>query len=306
MKKKFSAFAFLLMWVMVSCLSTNEMNLPTPIASLSIENRKEVLTGFVQENGGCQLPCIFGITPGISDHTAVDALISYLRINSRKTDDQTNNINIDTFTNENSNGARMNFYENKVNVGIIFSAHVVDSKVEGITFSGQALQMIDIGAIKLFGNQYYDDLLKPFSLSTVLEIYGQPDQILIRPFPDHEGYPSPPAGYTFDFVLFYLKQGFVAEYIAVRAEAGSNFVGCATKSYITQISSWNPDESISMTEAIKYFSNLDGIYEANISEYKQLQDVTSLSITDFHNMYRISDSSECVQTPKELWPSTIQ
>ena len=29
-------------------------------------------------------------------------------------------------------------------------------------------------------------------------------------------------------------------------------------------------------EAIKYFSNLDGISKANVNEYRQLQDVTSL------------------------------
>jgi hypothetical protein len=123
-------------------------------------------------------------------------------MNSRKTDDQTNNITFDTFTNENWNGARLNFYENKVNVGIIFSAQVIDNKVKGIKFSGQTLKIIDTGAIKLFGNRYYDDLLKSFALSTVLEVYGQPDEILVRPFPDDVGYPSPPAQYTFDFVLF--------------------------------------------------------------------------------------------------------
>ena len=145
-----------------------------------------------------------------------------------------------------------------------------------------------------------------FSLSNVLEEYGQPDQIIIRPFPDYEGHPSPPAQYTFDFVLFYPKQGFVAEYVSVRATEGNSFVGCPTKSYITHISSWNPEKSVSITEAIQYFSNLDGVSKGNISEYKQLQDVTSLSLADFYDVFRISNSNNCVKTPKELWVDTTQ
>jgi hypothetical protein len=139
---------------------------------------------------------------------------------------------------------------------------------------------------------------------SLLETYGQPEQIIIRPFPDDQGYPSPPAQYTFDFVLFYPEQGFVAEYVSVRDTKGKDFIGCPTKSYRTQLSTWNPYEAGSIKEAIKYFTNLDGISTENIGEYKQLQDVTSLSITDFYNMFRIPNSSDCVETPKELWAIT--
>jgi hypothetical protein len=98
----------------------------------------------------------------------------------------------------------------------------------------------------------------------------------------------------------------VVEYISAREEQENNFTGCPTKSYITQISSWNPDEIISIGESVKYFSNLDGISKINISEYKKVQDVTPLSITDFYNTFKTSSSNKCVQTPKKLWISAIE
>jgi hypothetical protein len=95
----------------------------------------------------------------------------------------------------------------------------------------------------------------------------------------------------------------VVEYVTIRAEEGSDFVGCPTKSYITDISSWDPDKSLPISEAIKYFSSLDGISASNIGEYQQLQDVTTLSLTDFYNMFRMSNSSACVKSSKEMWAS---
>jgi hypothetical protein len=259
------------------------------------------LTSFVQENGGCQLPCILGLTPGISNQPAVNTFIAYFQINSHEAESQMNEISIDTFANKDWSGAYLGFFENRVNVSISLAAQIMEGKVKRVLFFGQAMQLIDIGAKKLYGDPYYDDLLKSFSLSTILEVYGQPNQIIIRPFPDDLGHPSPPAQYTFDFVLFYPKQGFVVEYTSVREEEGSHFVGCPTKSYITHVSSWDTNESMSISKAIKYFSNLDGISAGNISEYKQLQDVTTVSLSDFYDMFRRSNSNECIKTSKELW-----
>lgn len=279
---------------------------PTYFPPVSDETRKDVFSSLVQENGSCQLPCILGLSPGTSDSLATDAFMKYFQTNSHTSDDQINNVNIDTFTYNDWSGTNLYFFENKVNVWISVEAKISDDQVERLVLFGQGLQMFDGGPKKVFGNPYYDELLVRFSLSSILEENGKPDQIIIRPFPDDEGHPSPPAQYIFDFVLFYPKQGFIAEYVSVRAEDGNDFVGCPTKSYITHISSWNPEESIPIIEAIQYFSNFDGISEGNIGEYKQLQDVTTLSLTDFYNKFRLSNSSDCVKTPKELWAVTTQ
>jgi hypothetical protein len=273
---------------------------------ISTGNKKDVVTKFVQNNGGCQFPCIFGIIPGVTDSQTVKAFIDYFELNSQEADNQINEISIHTSSNNDWVGTYLRFFENKVSISTSFVIHLNNDKVERTVFYGQAMQLMDVGAKKLFGDPYYDELLKSFSLSNILETYGQPEQIIIRPFPDDIGHPSPPAEYTFGFVLYYPEEGFVAEYIAVRGESGDNFVGCPTKSYATHFSSWNPSETISINESLEHFSNLDGISQVNISEYKNLQDVTSLSITDFYKTFKTSSSSECVQTPKKLWPNTIQ
>jgi hypothetical protein len=308
MKTKIVVLAFLFGCLFSGCSSAGNSSAPTPtnLPSLSTETRKDVLTSFVRENGGCQLPCILGLTPGISTQPEVSTFMSYFQINSHEAESQLNDLSIDTFADKDWSGAYLSFFENRINVSVSLASQITEGKVERVLLFGQAMQLMDVGAKKLYGDPYYDDLLKSFSLSTILEVYGQPDQVIIRPFPDDLGHPSPPAQYTFGFVLFYPKQGFVVEYISVREEEENNFVGCPTKSYITQISSWDTNESLSISEAIKYFSNLDGISAGNISEYKQLQDATPLSLADFYNIFRRSNSTECINTSKALWVGANQ
>jgi len=334
MKKKFRVLATLLVWLLSGCSSVSSEQvspLTTPIITSNLVERPTQvfasqtpvplststsvlptptkisygLLSFVKENGGCKLPCIFGLTPGNSSRTAVNALLGNL-MNSHLSAEQRNNATIDTFANYGWEGASLSFVENKANIKVELASRSRDEEVDRLDFSAEALQSIDGGAKKIYGDPYYDELLTPFTLSNILETYGQPDQIIIRPSPDDEGHPSPPAQYTFDFVLFYPEQGFVVEYVSVRNEKGKNFIGCPTESYLTQLSTWNPDEGKSINEVIKYkyFTNLDSISKENISEYKQLQNVTPLNVTDFYNMFRVSNSSDCVGTPKESWPAT--
>jgi hypothetical protein len=37
---------------------------PTPRPSLSPEEANRLMRGFLKDNGGCKLPCLWGITPG--------------------------------------------------------------------------------------------------------------------------------------------------------------------------------------------------------------------------------------------------
>lgn len=323
MKKKFLFVAIVLIWLFSACLPANseQMNpvrpstpvdaskTPIPVATFTsvpstpTEINKDVLS-FVKENGGCKLPCIFGLTPGASSSSTVNALIRNLQINSTLSAEQRSNPSIDTFADYGWEGINFSFVENQASIRMTLASRSRDEKVERLVFSAEAMQPIEGGAKKIYGDPYYDELLTPFTLSNILKTYGLPDQIIIRPFPDDEGHPSPPAQYTFDFVLFYPEQGFVVEYVSVRDEKGKNFMGCPTKSYLTQLSTWNQGEASSINEAIQYFTNLDGISKVNIGEYKQVQEVTALSLTDFYNMFRVPNSSDCVETPKQLWAAT--
>jgi hypothetical protein len=125
---------------------------------------------------------------------------------------------------------------------------------------------------------------------------------LIRPVTDDPGRPSPPAQYTFSFVLVYPKNGFLIEYISERRESEEFFVGCPTKPYSLNISAWNPNTSHNLGDAVEFFSSIDGINNQNVSAYKSLEDVTAHNISQFHEMFRDPNSSECIETLKELWP----
>lgn len=275
---------------------------PTSLPTISANNSKEILESFVQENGGCKLPCIMGLTPGMSENTEVNSFMQYFQKNTREAENQINNISIWSYLENDQGGISLRFFENNRSVSIGLGLIVDGSKLNQLLLSGESYQHLEGGAKKQFGDLYFNDLLRQFTLMEILNLYGLPTQILVRPFPDDPGHPSPPAQYTLDFVLVYPEKGFLIQYISERTERGKYFVGCPTKPYSINISAWDPNTPLNLVDAVEYFSNIDGINSQNVSAFKAVENVTSLSIRQFYEIFRNPNSNECIETPKELWP----
>lgn len=281
---------------------TPERLTPTALPLISDNNTKEILESFVKGNGGCKLPCVMGLTPGLSENTELNAFINYFQDNTREAENRINDIDVWTYIKNEQGGMSLRFFEDNKSISIGLGYITDGGKVNRIFLSGESYQHLDGGVKKQFGNLNFNILLNQFTLAEILNLYGPPTQILIRPFPNDLGHPSPPAQYTFDFVLVYPENGFLIQYISERTQQGKYFVGCPTKPYSLNISTWSPKTPLNLVDAVEYFSNIDGISNQNISAFKLIEEVTSLNNAQFYEIFRNPNSNECVETHKELWP----
>jgi hypothetical protein len=281
----------------------------TVLPPISTTNAKQVLTQFVQENGGCTLPCLLGLSPVHSDRTSVEMFSRYFQGYSQKLGDQTDGLGIDGHYNDDFGSARLIFWKNHIRVDVgIDSLVTQNNQIEYIAFSAGVYEHSGEGvneAARILSNHPdYDELLGKFSLPAILLDYGKPDEIWIRPFPVTDDFPHTyETGLSpFDFLLIYFDQGFAVEYMTwVEVIDDGYLMGCPDVSYM-KVASWNPERKVDFAEIASYFSGTHSLSISNFSEFKQIQEVTLLSVEDFYNAYKDPGYDECVKTPINLWP----
>jgi hypothetical protein len=276
---------------------------PTPLPPLSIDTAKQILEPFVQGNGGCQLPCVMGLTPGTSDYEAFAAMLQYFHRNHHDTNDYNNGVDIGSDVGDRRGGASLSFWQKSMMVQVILGYELAGDKVNRADFSTGVYQYIvkgDQRAMRaVYEDPYYTELVSAFFLPHILNTFGRPSQILIRPFPNDPEFPAT-AQYAFDFVLFYPEKGFLLEYIAVRQEQGTDFVGCPTKAHI-EGSAWDPTAPLTLAQAVEHLSNLNGIGASNMDTARSIDEVTSFTIDEFVATFSDPKAKVCVHTSKRLW-----
>lgn len=279
--------------------------IPFPI--LSPNGAKESLTLFVQTNGNCKLPCLMGLTPGHGSQE-IEVFSNYFISNSQQSINQMNSMDVSGYLDDKKGGALLVFWENKVRVQISLGAVAAHQKeqIDHVQFSGSVYKHDEDTngneiAILLLQHPYYDYLLGSFSLHRILTEYGEPAEVWIMPFPVDNGYSYDSGAYPFVFLLLYKDKGFAVEYISRVVEEAEYLTGCPNVDYV-HISTWNPEENKGLTDIAKYFSGTDSLSEANAAFFRPLQEVTSLGVREFYNIYKVSGANSCIQTPKRLWP----
>lgn len=280
---------------------------PTALPPFSTDTAKSVLGRFVQENGGCQLPCILGLTPGVSNQVDLDSFIQYFQEHAHDSRDLVDNVNVEFYVEDAQRFASVYFFTNTVGVSVHGAYEVSQGVIRRASLSSASMQYFeisitsDVGAKILYGDPSFMELLNAFTLPQVLNTYGLPAQVFIRPYPDYPSRPSPPAQYTFSFVLDYSEQGFLIEYIAKRQAQGRQYFGCPSQPANVRIIAWNPS-LLSSEQALRDFPYLE-INLENWYLYQPIEKVSTMSIEQFAEIFKDAATQECVFTQKEIWPT---
>jgi len=269
---------------------------PTTISDSTETNPKQFLAEFIQANGNCKLPCLMGLAPGIGGKSDADAFLSYFLGGHLKKD---TGLDIYAVNKPEWGGVVIGFLEENSSQYISIDIYQEKSSIKQVVLSSWASRQINGKTEMSLDDIKYGQLLRNFSLAEILTVYGRPSQILIAPFPDDPGHPSPPTIYPLSIVLVYSEKGFLIQYVTNREESDGNYIGCPNKSSIS-ISAWGPYE-LPLVEAVRYFSGVNSINSLNISYFRQIQDVTSLSIDTFYQVFKDSRSSDCIVTPIKYW-----
>lgn len=287
----------------ITLTSTSSIvKIPTSLPPISQETAKEDLTRFVQINGGCELPCLLGLTPGSSNQTETNAFESYFLKLEYPLDIPENRVGIKLRERDDGAGIRFQFWNEATSTEISFGYYTDNDVVSQIVFNSWANQYLDNGAKSLYDDPNYKDILEYFSLTNILNGNGPPSEILIAPFPDDPGHPSPPAQYLFSTTLVYTQKGFLIQYLAIREEDENYFIGCPENSHI-DISTWDPGRNLDLLNTVSYFSGVDSINKSNLNYFRNIEDVTEFDVNSFYENFKSPSQNNCIQTAKDLWNS---
>ena len=260
---------------------------PYIISTLSKESAQTRLYDLLVHNGNCDLPCLWGIKPGFSSSNDAMSILIPLRVIAgiKSFSPQIGTIN-----------PRLTLQGGlNINISVIYISN--NNVVNQIAFGGQVFQDRDEGQglDSVFNSTVFSEKLSYYMLSNILSEFGRPSSVMITtlaqpPTPSRGG----DIGY-FRIILLYPEQGISIRYITNIKNIGENVVGCLANAHVDM-------ELYSSGNGKEFMNNLDPAWKEDINNnYKPLEEVTSMSIDDFYQIFR-QPTDKCIETPASLWP----
>lgn len=242
-----------------------------PLPTLSADEAQAVMLDLFWNNGGCRLPCWWGITPGRTSWETAQRFLA-------------------TFAFAIKQGGSLEYplysvyfivpkevdpnAEEPHPIALTHNYHVIKEIVEVIE--------VDPG------------LVSSYKLSEFLKAYGSPAEVWLRTYSQaREG------DLEFDVVLFYPQQGLLARYATQAQAVGSVIRACPQKEPMAIMALWSPRRVLAFSDATSQTINIRD--EADW-RYRPLQEVTQLDIEAFHTAFQNPANPTCLETPAELWP----
>lgn len=276
----------------------------TPIPTLTLEEANAEILRLLDTNGGCLLPCIWRLTPGVTNRAYFDLL--YTRFPPKYAEDHLF-IGTNRFRDGDLGGITWISRENNLRLWVAMGYYFHgQDRLKFVGLGASSHQIAGSGIDKelhyLFGNPELLDLVDQYTLSTVLNEYGPPPKVLIAP--EIIYYPPPPVRQDwlwFSVVLIYEDQGILAEYIMPRRMIGDYYAGCMHQLAEMSIVGWDPEQPPDLSE-IASLTTFLGIGKTNVDRFKPLEVGGSMSIHQFVETFKDPGSKACVFTPMEMWP----
>lgn len=226
---------------------------PTKNPALTLE--------LLQTNNGCELPCWWGIIPNQSRWDEAENLLrSFSHIFSSESPTWTVYFVRSPISKEYSE------------LGEVRS-----------TFATQR------GIIKEIEISEFDE--KTYHLSSFLQKYGIPAQVLISTYSSDYG--LPPNQVSLSVNLYYPEKGINALYGTYATVKDAQISGCLEKS--PRLFLWSPSEN---NRSIDYILGWD----KSQTPYMDIQDAINLDVRGFYEKYKNPENAPCLQTPAGLWP----
>ena len=253
----------------------------TVIPTLSQNDAQELLLKTIQVNGNCKLPCLLGITPGVS--TSLDAYNIFLPLNG--------------IAHTNLNALDSGYVDYKLPIDDLFiyvNIHYLpinkDGSIRMINISTDALKQNGNGFEDMYGALSYNNLFVQYSLQNLLSIYGPPTQVELDA-DIHKFEPTAPT--YFYFYLLYPEKGIYARYTTSAKEvAGDKIQSCPSKAFVEL---WlMPPENNNSNEQLLSSDNAWGY------PHKSLEEAAKISINQFYDMFKNS-SDQCLTTQRSQW-----
>jgi hypothetical protein len=254
--------------------SPTRMPTPTLPPTLTVDERNAYLNELLETNGGCELPCFWGIIPGETTWEDANRLLSYLGGSVYAIHQGDGTLYQDEFQN----------WQDDFTIPIeIFVRHGI-------------VDFINIQLVVFQESPRFEQYRQKYSLQSLMSTYGLPSRawmILTT------GEVDPPST-LYVLWLFYDQRGILFWYAGNAAKVDSTYRACPNQlidegpvRFIAMLQSSTNDR---LLEEISLFAG--GIIPIHYS----FEEATGLDFEEFYEQVVQGDETACFSTPREIWP----
>lgn len=240
---------------------------PTMEPTLNAEQKEYKVTSWLQNNGGCRLPCFWGYRPGETNWEEMKIDLTQKGFGWSGPYGQDHNIYYTGLDFQKSNVV--------VSMGVLVSY----GKVDGL-------------GIGLGGNDL-PTKAQNYTIPHLIQSLGIPSRILIET-QNMEGLLF--TGYS--LILFYDDKGIGLKYSGSAEILRDAIMICPAAKVTGNSVNLNLQNSTSK----RRIDDLSGLFGAQATFSLPIEKATDISIDDFYNMVIGNSSTKCFQTPKDKWP----
>ncbi len=251
----------------------------TPIPTLSSEMSQITLVNLYSNNGGCQIPCWWGIAPGLTSWVQANEILVPMSVGP-------------LYSSNGKNGITMYAFTYRVPKGVDFPTAL---NIEGDYYSNYFdptlfVQNNTVLAIELNTGWISQDF--DYSLVGLLKMLGQPDEIWLRLITDETSDYGP----RYDIRLFYRTKGILLSSGGNATRQGEKLLVCPQvyweDKFPPSVILWSPILNMTFED---FNDNLLGDMRKTYSaEYVLLENVTeSFNVADFYETYLEPGTAAC-------------
>jgi hypothetical protein len=237
----------------------------TPLPTLDQPGALELVTRLQEDNGGCRLPCWWGITPGETSWAEarqfLETFASSIETLNRTPEPGTSSAPASHYVTFSAGGGRGGA-----------TVTTMDGAITGI----------------LSGPTY---TRRSFNLGELLRDYGPPTIVLLHTFPRRGPY-----GLPFGLVLYYQHDRFLALYDVEGQVEGDEVEGCFGETG-PHLWTWSDNERWDLNRIRDETLGVDPTHHL-----RRLEDVTQFDIPRFS--LEFLSASACLRTPAAEWDNT--
>lgn len=241
---------------------------PISVPTLTASEEQELVLSLLQDNGGCQLPCWWGFTPGETTWQTAQEFFAALGKSPAAYHDPRGTVNYTV---------RLQVPQQISQSGDVAQHYIVRDDI---------IEMIWV--VVGYSQSY--------ALPQLLATYGQPKGIWLRTFAavaDTDGGELP-----FFLLLYYQQQRFLARYVGFTYEQDGQIPMCPQQAS-GALWLWSSGREMTLEDIAHV--GVGGFPIDEVPDYRLLEEATNWSIEQFYQTFVQPDNQTCLETPADLW-----
>ena len=257
------------------------------------------ISAMLDINGGCALPCLWGLVPGATDwqflhefnsrvETAASAEGAYFHVSEASTKEGATSIVLISG-------------ESRLNASADY--RMSQGRVQSIVASFSAGREQRVGsevveARATYGDPEYIQQFRAYLLASVLRQHGVPAQVLVQPI-QYDRHSED----LIKIALVYPASRFFIEYTLPKEVRGNDFVGCPSQVGEISIVAWSSQPELQMQDIARL--NLGLPTQESLADYYNplpLEEAASITLDEFYEIFVNDTGRNCLATPSALWP----